>query len=328
MPESHRPVNFVVPDDYDKAYLGSPHLERLLPHGKVQVYTDPPRDESELLDRLRPAEVVIPIRERTAFTAERLLKLPRLRLISMTGTGVASIDLRTTTARRIVVTNTPGTSAPAVVELTFGLMIALCRRIPAIDREIRQGQWPQHLGSELSGKTLGVIGLGAIGSRIAEVARAYGMEVFAWSPRLSADRAREHGATPLSLRELMARADFVSVHIRSLPATKGLVTRDLIGLMKPGAFFINTARAAIVDEDALWEALSAGRIAGAGLDVFGEEPLPANHRWAALPNVVLTSHRGWVTRETLDRFMAAAVENVLAFLASRPVNVVNPEALA
>lgn len=320
-------MNFVIPDDYDKAYLGSPHVERLVPHGKVQVHTDPPRDEAELIERLRPAEVVIPIRERTPFTAERLLKLPHLRLISMTGTGVASIDLKTATTRRIVVTNTPGTSGPAVVELTFGLMIALCRRLPAIDREIREGRWPQHVGSELSGKALGIIGLGAIGSRVADAARHFGMEVFAWSPRLTADRARQHGVTPLPLADLMARSDFISVHVRSLPATKGLVTRDLIGLMKPGAFFINTARAAIVDEDALWEALSAGRIAGAGLDVFAEEPLPAGHRWAGLPNVVLTSHRGWVTRETLDRFMAVAVENALAFLAGRPVNVVNPEAL-
>lgn len=183
-------MNFVIPDDYDQAYLGSPHVERLIPHGKVQVYTDPPRDEGELIERLRPAEVVIPIRERTPFTAERLLKLPSLRLISMTGTGVASIDLKTATVRRVVVTNTPGTSVPAVVELTFGLMIALCRRLPAIDREIREGGWPRHVGSELSGKSLGIIGLGAIGSRVAEVAQAFGMEVCAWSPRLTADRAR------------------------------------------------------------------------------------------------------------------------------------------
>ena len=320
-------MNFVIPDDYDKAYLGSPHVERLLPHGKVEVYTDPPRDEGELIERLRPAEVIIPIRERTPFTAERLVKLPHLRLISMTGTGVSSIDVKTATARRIVVTNTPGTSVPAVVELTFGLMIALGRRLPAIDREIREGHWPQHVGSELSGKALGIIGLGAIGSRVAEVARNFGMEVFAWSPRLTAERARHHGATPLPLADLMARSDFVSVHVRSLPATKGLVSRGLIGLMKPSAFFINTARAAIVDEDALWEALSAGRIAGAGLDVFAEEPLRAGHRWAGLGNVVLTSHRGWVTRETLDRFMAVAVDNTLGFLAGRPVNIVNPNAL-
>ncbi len=320
-------LNFVIPDDYDKAYLGSPHVGRLSPHGRLQIYTDPPRDEGELLERLRPAEVVIPIRERTPFTAERLVKLPHLRLISMTGTGVASIDLKTATARRIVVTHTPGTSVPAVVEVTFGLMIALCRRLPAIDGEIRQGQWPQHVGTELHGKALGIIGLGAIGSRVAEVARAFGMEVLAWSPRLNTDRARQHGVTPLPLPDLMARADFVSVHVRSLPSTKGLVSRDLIGGMKPSAYFINTARAAIVDEDALWEALRGGRIAGAGLDVFSEEPLPPNHRWTGLPNVVLTSHRGWVTRETLDRFMSAAVDNALAFVAGRPVNVVNPEAL-
>src|SRR3990172_5168 len=232
-------MNFVIPDDYDQAYLGSPHVERLIPHGKVQVYTDPPRDEGELVERLRPAEVVIPIRERTPFTP-----------------------------------NPPGPAVPAVVELPFGLMIGLCRRLPAIDREIREGGWPRHVGSELSGKSLGIIGLGAIGSRVAEVAQAFWMEVCAWSPRLTADRARRPGVTPPPPAVLMARADFVSVHVRSLPATKGLVTRELIGLMKPGACFINTARAAIVDEDALWEALSAGRLAGAGLDVFSHYPLP------------------------------------------------------
>jgi phosphoglycerate dehydrogenase-like enzyme len=154
------------------------------------------------------------------------------------------------------------------------------------------------------------------------------MTVLAWGRTLTQERAQSHGATSTPLRDLMATADFVSVHVRSLPATRGLVSRELIGLMKASAYLINTARAAIVDEDALWEALKSGRIAGAGLDVFGEEPLPAGHRWADLANVVLVSHRGWVTRETLDRFMAVAVENVLAFLAGNPTNMVNAEVMS
>jgi phosphoglycerate dehydrogenase-like enzyme len=320
-------VNFVVPDDYDDVYVDSPHLKRLARHGDVRVHTDPPNGEGELIERLGPAEVVLPIRERTPFTAERLAQLPNLRLISMTGTGVASIDLAAATRQGVLVTNTPGTSVPAVVELTFGLMISLARQIPSIDGRIRHGQWPQVVGSELHGKTLGIVGLGAIGSAVARVAHAFGMTVLAWGRTLTQERAWSHGATSAPLRDLMATADFVSVHLRSLPATKGLVSRELIRLMKPSAYLINTARAAILDEDALWEALKSARIAGAGLDVFGQEPLPPGHRWADLPNVVLLSHRGWVTRETLDRFMAVAVQNALAFLAGNPTNMVNPEVM-
>jgi phosphoglycerate dehydrogenase-like enzyme len=317
---------FIIPDDYDRAYVASPHLERLRARGDVRLYTEPPRDEEELLARLRPARVLIPVRERTPLTEARLAGLPELRLISMTGTGVASLDVKAATARGVLITNTPGTSVPAVAELTFGLAIALLRRIPAIDGWMRHGQWPQHLGRELWGKTLGIVGLGAIGRRVAEIGGAFGMRVTAWSRSLTPATVPE-GVTALALPELMAASDVVTIQVRSSGDTRGLITRELIALMKLDAILINTARAAIVDEDALQEALSQGRIGGAGLDVFGQEPLPADHRWAKLDNVVLTSHRGWTTHETLDRFMAEAVDNALAFLDGAPRNVVNPEVL-
>ncbi|HET7874753.1 MAG TPA: D-2-hydroxyacid dehydrogenase family protein [Methylomirabilota bacterium] len=320
------PPTAVVPDDFDRAYVASPHLERLRTRAEVRVYTDPPRDEAELLERLRPAGIIIPIRERTPLTADRLARLPALALISMTGTGVASLDVKAATERGVLITNTPGTSVPAVAELTLGLVIALYRSLPAVDGWIRHGQWPQHVGRELCGKTLGVVGVGEIGRRVAQIGRAFGMDVVAWSRSLTAERAQAAGARALLLPELMATADVVTVHVRLAPATRGLISRELIALMKPDSVLINTARAAVVDEDALWEALSARRIGGAGLDVFGEEPLPAGHRWAGLDNVVLTSHRGWVTAETLDRFMGQAVDNALAWLDGRPLNVVNPEA--
>lgn len=321
-------MKVIIPDDYDRVYEACPNLARLQPHAKVRIYASPPGDEAALVARLRPADVIIPIRERTPLTAQRLARLPNLKLISMTGTGVASIDLAAATARGVLVTNTPGSSVPAVAELTFGLMLSLARQIPVVDGWIRHGRWLELVGAELHGKTLGILGLGAIGSAVARLAQAFGMTVLAWGPTLTPERARSHGATYLPLADLMSLADFVSVHLRSVPATRGLVSKDLIARMKPSAYLINTARAAIVDEDALWKALKSGRIAGAGLDVFGQEPLRRGHRWAEFPNVVLTSHRGWVTRETLDRFMAAAVENVLAFLDGRPQNVVNPDALA
>lgn len=318
---------FVVPDDYDRAYVASPHLDRLRARGEVRVYTDPARDEAELVARLAPAAILIPIRERTPITAARLAAMPALRLISMTGTGVASLDVKAATARGVPIANTPGESVHAVAELVFGLAIALLRRIPETDGWVRHGQWPQLLGRELHGKTLGLVGFGAIGRRVAEIGHAFGMRVTAWSRSLNPEGAREAGVTALALGELMAAADVVSVHLRLTPETRGLVGRDLLARMKPQAVLVNTARAAIVDEDALHAAVAEGRIAGAALDVFGEEPLPAGHRWAKLPNVVLTSHRGWTTHETLDRFMAGAVDNALAFLDGRPRNVVNPEAL-
>jgi phosphoglycerate dehydrogenase-like enzyme len=319
---------FIVPDDYDRFYTASPHLERLRQRGEVRVYSERPGGEALLLERLRPARVIIPIRERTPLTAARLAALPELKLISMTGTGVASLDVAAATRRGIVVTNTPATSVPAVAELTFGLAIALLRNLPAIDGWIRHGEWSQHLGRELYSKTLGIVGLGEIGRRVGQIGRAFGMRVTAWSRSLMAEAAHDLGVVALPLPELMQEADVVSIHLRLAAKTRGLVGRELIAAMRPGAILINTARAAIVDEDALYEALAARRIAGAGLDVFGEEPLPPGHRWAALDNVVLTSHRGWTTRETLDRFMGEAVDNTLAWLDGKPRNVVNPEILA
>jgi phosphoglycerate dehydrogenase-like enzyme len=282
----------VVPDDYDGVYSTSPHLDRLRRRGEVRVYADAPRDEAELAARLAPATVLIPIRERTPITAARLAAIPGLRLVSMTGTGVASVDVAAATARGVVVTNTPGESVPAVAELTLGLAIALFRRLPAVDGWVRHGQWPRPIGRELAGKTLGVLGLGAIGRRVAELGRAFDMRVVAWSRSLAPEAARAAGVTAVGVDELFVTADVLSVHLRLQAETRGFVSRALIARMKPDAVLINTARAAIVDEDALHAALEGGRLGGAGLDVFGEEPLPAGHRWAKLENVVLTSHRG------------------------------------
>jgi phosphoglycerate dehydrogenase-like enzyme len=318
---------FVVPDDYDSVYAASPHLDRLRSRGEVRVHTVPPADEAALLARLAPAAVLIPIRERTPLTAPRLAAMPALRLISMTGTGVASVDVPAATARGVLVTNTPARSVPAVAELTFGLALALVRDLPAVDRGVREGRWPRTIGRELAGKTLGIVGLGAIGRRVAELGRAFDMRVVAWSRSLTAERAAAAGVTGLPLAELMAAADVVSVHLRLTAETRGLLSGDLIARMKRDAVLINTARGAVVDEDALHAALAGGRIAGAGLDVFGEEPLPAGHRWGGLDRVVLASHRGGMTHETLDRFMAGAVDNALAFLDGAPRNVVNPDVL-
>ncbi len=317
-------MEIIVPDDYDRVYTDHPALARLRDRGTVRIFNDPPSSEDALI---APAEVLIPIRERTQFTEDRFARLPVLRHIAMTGTGVASIDLKAATARKILVTNTPRQSISAVAELTFGLLFALLRQIPLLDREIRAGRWFEPIGTELAGKVMEIVGLGEIGERVASLARAFRMEVIAWGPTLTRERARTHGVTYVQLEELLSRADVVSLHLRVVPATKGILSKERLALLKRSAYLINTARAALVDEGALWELLRDRRLAGAGLDVFGQEPLSSGHRWAQLPNVVLTSHRGWVTHETLSRFIELAVENVIAWLDGRSQNVVNQEVL-
>jgi phosphoglycerate dehydrogenase-like enzyme len=317
----------VVPDDFDRVYLATPHLDRLRRRGEVHVHVDPPRDEAELTARLAPATILIPIRDRTRLTAARLAAMPVLRLVSMTGTGVASVDVPAATARGILVTNTPAQSVPAVAELAFGLAIGLLRRLPAVDAGVRQGQWPRPIGRELAGKTLAVLGFGAIGRRVAELGRAFDMRVVAWSRSLTPEAARAAGIAAVPVDELFAIADVLTVQLRLTAETRGFVSRERLARMKPTAVLINTARGGLVDEAALHDALAGGRLGGAGLDVFGEEPLPPGHRWGSLENVVLASHRGGMTHETLDRFMAGAVDNALAFLDGVPRNVVNPSAL-
>lgn len=320
-------MEIIVPDDYDRVYTDHPAIARLRDRGSVKVFNDPPTSEDALITRLAPAEVLIPIRERTPFTADRFARLPALRHIAMTGTGVASIDLKAATARKILVTNTPRQSISAVAELTFGLLFSLLREIPMLDREIRAGRWPEPVGRELAGKVMGILGLGEIGERVASLARAFGMEVMAWGPTLTRERAQAHNVSYVPLDDLLSRADVVSLHLRVAPATKNILSRERLAVMKPSAYLINTARSALVDEEALWEALRDRRLAGAGLDVFGQEPLPSGHRWAQLPNVVLTTHRGFVTRETMSRFLEVAVDNVIAWLDGRPQNVVNQDLL-
>jgi phosphoglycerate dehydrogenase-like enzyme len=320
-------MEIIVPDDYDRVYTDHPALARLRSRGTVRIFNDLPASEDALIARIAPAEVLIPIRERTPLTEERFARLPALRHIAMTGTGVASIDLKAATTRKILVTNTPRQSISAVAELTFGLLFSLLREIPILDREIRAGKWPEPIGRELAGKVMGILGLGEIGERVASLAQAFGMEVIAWGPTLTRERAQAHGVSYVPLEDLLSRADVVSLHLRVVPATKGVISKERLALLRPNAYLINTARAALVDEAAVWEALRDRRLAGAGLDVFGQEPLPSGHRWAQLPNVVLTSHRGFVTRETMNRFLEVAVENVIAWLDGRPQNVVNQEVL-
>ena len=308
-------MRIVVPDDFPQVFTGTVAEQALRALGDLVIHTERgANEEAELVRRCRDADVILTLRAYSRFSAPVLEQCPRLRMISVWGTGTDNIDLDACRARGIAVTNTPGVNANAVAEHTLALMLAVGRRIPEMDREVRDGRWPRATLVQLEGKTLGIIGLGAIGRRVAALASAFGMRVLATSWRPDEGRAALAGAEHVELETLLRESDIVSVHLRLDAETTGLLSRDRLALMKPSAFLVNTARAAIVDRQALIDALRDGRLAGAGLDVFHEEPVPAGDPLLALANVVLTPHNAGTTQEVIDRGLRRAVENVEHFL--------------
>ncbi len=270
------------------------------------------------------------MRERSAIPAALIERLPKLRMLGITGARAASIDIKALQARGVVVCNTgAGTAAPyagsaATAEVALGLMIAAARRIPLGDAEIRAGRFQENVpqGFVLAGKTLGVIGLGRIGGTMARYGIALGMEVLAWSQNLTAERARECGATLVSKEELLARADVVSLHLVLSDRTRGIIGAAELARMKPGAVLVNTSRGPLVDEAALIGELRSGSLI-AGIDVYDREPLPAHHPLRTAPNCVLTPHVGYVVGEVMADFYKQSIENALAFLDGKPVRVMN-----
>ena len=317
-------TRIVVPDDFPPAISGTAAEQALRALGDVTICTERGADqEAELIRRIRDADVVLNIRGYTKFTATVIDACERLRLISIWGTGTDNVDFAATRARGITVMNTPGVNAHAVAEHTIALMLAVARRIPSMDAGTRAGEWPRGLLVQLGGKTLGVIGLGAIGTRVATLASAFGMRVLASTLGEDDGRAASVGASHVPLETLLRESDFVSLHLRLSEKTVRYLDRDRLALMKPSAFLINTARAGIVDREALVDALRELKIAGAGLDVFHEEPTRAGDPLLQLPNVVLTPHNAGSTAEVIDRGLRQAVENVRTFLsaASSPATV-------
>ena len=320
-------MDIVIPDDYPPMYatLDQPDLVRLRPYGSVQLHTTRAADRRELFSRIDSAEVVINVRAYTALDEESFSNAPRLRLISILGTGTDNIDLAAATRRGIAVTNTPGVGAASVAELTLGLMLALARAIPVSDARLRQGIWQHVEGPELAGKTLGLLGLGTIGGYVARLGQGVGTRVIGWSFARDFARAERLGLELVEPDDVFRRSDVVSLHLRNTPEVRGLVGARQLALMKPTAYLINTARGALVDSSALAEALRSRRIAGAALDVHTEEPLaPERNPFRDLDNVILTPHIGAVTREANARSRAMPVDNIIAFLEGRPQNVVKP----
>jgi phosphoglycerate dehydrogenase-like enzyme len=315
-------------DDYQGAALSAASWGQLNGRASVDVFRDTLRSEDDLVARLAAYEILALIRERTRFPASLLARLPALELLALTGRNLGQADASAATERGILLTDTEGSGA-SPVELTIGLMLAVARRIPHEAAALRSGRWQTSLGVELKGKTLGILGLGRIGSRIAAFGQFLGMRVCAWGPTLTDDRAAASSVARVPLDQLFRESDVVSVHLRLSDTSRGLVTADLLRCMKPTAFLINTARGPIVDEAALVAVLSERRIAGVGLDVYDVEPLPANHPLLRLDNAVLTPHLGYVTQETYRIFFRQVVENIAAYLDGRiPPRCINPEAAA
>jgi phosphoglycerate dehydrogenase-like enzyme len=304
-------------DDYQEVARQSADWSRLSAGVAVEVFRDHLTDEAALAARLQPFDVVMALRERTPFRRSLLERLPTLKLLATAGMRNASIDLTAATELGILVCGTGGSSR-STMELTWGLILALVRHIPREGQAVRAGRWQETVGMDLDGATLGIVGLGNIGGQVAEVARAFRMEILAWSENLTAERAAACAARLVSKAELFGRSDIVTIHLQLSARTTGLIGREVL---------INTSRGPIVEEAALVEALRSGGIAGAGLDVFDTEPLPPEHPLRELPNVVLTPHLGYVTAETYRRFYGQTLENVEHFLAGTPQRVLNPDVL-
>ncbi len=310
-------------DDYQEAALASADWASLPAGTEVVAFRDHLTDDSAIVERLRDFEVVVAMRERTPFPRTLVEQLPNLKLLVTTGARNASFDMAALGDHGVLVCGTGGVNTPTA-ELTWGLLLALARHIPDEDRAIREGRWQTTLGVGMERRTLGLVGLGNLGSQVAKVGQAFGMELIAWSENLTAERAAEHGATLVTKDELFARADYVSIHLILSKRTRGLIGAHELGLMKPTAYLVNTSRGPIVEEAALVETLRERRIAGAGLDVFDVEPLPRDHPLTSFDNVILTPHLGYVTEEGYGVYYRHALEDVQAFLDGAPVRVVAP----
>ena len=313
-------------DDYPDVARTSADWSQLGADVEVSSFTEHLRDPDELARALEPYDAVLVMRERTALTGALFARLPNLKLVIATGPANVAVDVGAAQQRGIVVSGTGGvaTNAPTV-EMTWALIHALTRHVPEEDRRLREGGWQRTVGRDLAGRRLGVIGLGGIGASVAQVGLAFGMDVAAWSANLDPEEARGQGVTPVTKEELLETSDVVTIHLKLSERSRGLIGRDDLARMTSSTLLVNTSRGPIVDEDALLEALQAGTIGGAGLDVFGVEPLPSDSPWRSAPRTVLTPHLGYVTGETFSIMYADAVADVLAFEAGEPVRVYGVE---
>jgi len=307
-----------VLDDFQRVATTAADWSPIADRVDVTIF-DQHLSDSALAEALADFDIVVTLRERVPFPRSLLAKLPKLKLLIASGMRNSVIDYAAAEEQGITVCGTASSSTPPV-ELTWALLLGLARGIVTENNALRDnGPWQQTVGADLHGKTLGLLGLGKIGSRVAAVGLAFGMKVVAWSPNLTKERAAEHGVELVTKEDLVADSDFVSIHLAMGDRSRNLIGADELAAMKPTAFLINTSRAAIVDQDALVTALNDNRIAGAGVDVFDVEPLPADHPMRTAQNLLATPHLGYVSHDNYRRYYGEAVEDIQAFLAGSPV---------
>ncbi len=312
----------VIPDDFPPVLATSSAWASLQRLAEATLHDSLPGSRAELIRRLQGADAALNIRASSRFDEPLFAACPTLRLVSVWGTGVDNIDLAAAARHGVTITNTPGVNAAAVAEHTLALMLAVARRIPLSDNETRAGRWRQALLTQLRGKILGVIGLGAIGREVARLGQGIGMKVIAWTVHPAETRARALGVTLTEKEQLLREADVVSLHLRLTPEVTDFLGETELSLMKPTAYLINTARAALVNREALVRALTERRIAGAGLDVFHQEPVSPDDPLLSLSNVVLTPHDAGMTPEVIEEGLNRAVDNIKRFFAGQPSDVV------
>lgn len=306
-----------VLDDYISVAAELVNWSDALPGTAVDFFHDVLRGD-ELIAALQPYDVVVAMRERTALPRPVLAALPKLRLLVTTGMRNAAIDMAAAGELGMMVCGT-GVAPTQTAELTWALILATVRDVAGADRAMRSGGWQTRLDGDLAGRTLGVVGLGRLGARVARIGVAFGMDVIAWSPHLTAARAAEYGARAVSKAELFGSADYVTLHLVLSDATRGVVGAEDLARMRPNAWLVNTSRAGLVDEDALLRALAAGQFAGAALDVFEIEPLPADHPLRREPRALLSPHMGYVTADSFRLFYREVLEDIVAFASGTPV---------
>jgi phosphoglycerate dehydrogenase-like enzyme len=316
-------MRLAILDDYQNVALTMADWDGLRPSLQIEIFHDTLETEDAVAERLRDFEIVVAMRERTAFRRSLLERLPKLKLLVTTGMVNASIDKKAAAERGIIVSGTTSLRHPTA-ELTWGLMLALARNITREDAAMRKGAWQTTLGVGLHGKVLGILGLGKLGGQVAVFGKAFMMDVIAWSENLTVEHADSLGVQRVEKQELFGRADFPTIHTVLSKRTRGIVGPEELAAMKSTAYLINTSRGPIVEECALIAALETGKIAGAALDVYDQEPLPADHALRRLGNVILTPHLGYVTEENYRVFYSEAAENVRAFLAGKPIRVLTP----
>jgi len=320
-------MKLAILDDYQHVALKMADWSEIATRCEITVIDRPLQVPEEAVRVLAPYDIVCMLRERTAGPRSLLENLPNLKLLAITGLTHRTLDMAAATERGILVCHSSAHAGAhqGTPELTIGLIFAAIRHIPQEDRRLRDGKWQGSVGMQVYGRTLGIVGLGKIGRKVARVAQALDMNVIAWSQNLTAEAAGEVGVTRVEKDELFARSDIVSLHVVLGERTRGIVGTHELSLMKPTAYLINTARGPLIDETALITALQRRQIAGAALDVFWQEPIPADHPLLALDNVVLTPHLGYVVEESYRAFYGDIVEAVTAWLDGNPIRMLNPE---